>query len=172
MTPKTPACVEVGDIYRTVDPSLPKDEQAQITAQNAVNRRIYLAIAHILKQDFDVQNLPADPAAFCQLPDTNPDKARYAAIHGLMLADNYSDPSMGKTTEADGDDSVPDPATGEVIVIAKRFSDAVVLAVQEYTQRSKLFHTVFGFLQDEARESNKTLPSNVVIQKTTHPTGS
>ena len=162
--PPTPACIEVGDIYRTYPAGATDDEKAQIDSDNADHRKLYFALVYLLRQDFDFQGLPDKPENFCSNNTSglsSGDQARYAAIHGLMLADNWTDPSLGKTDATEGDQSIVDP-DGNTLIIAKRFADVVVEAVQEYTQRSVLFQKVFGFLQNEAMAAgNNSTPYQV-----------
>lgn len=76
---------------------------------------------------------------------------QFVAILGLIHADNWDDPSNAKIRES-ADDLVDrgDEKTKQPMIIDRRFVDAVVEAVKEYTASSQLFHKVYGLMRTEA----------------------
>jgi hypothetical protein len=170
-------CVEVGDIYRTIPGTASQAEIAQLTYLNEQNRRIYVAINWILTNDFGFTAMPAASSDFCSASVSPTDKGRFASIQGLMLADNWLDPSLGKSDPQDGDTVIHDPNPtppdpNATILIASRFNDAVVMAVQEYSQRSALFQTVFNQLVAEAQQQQPPISTGPAAAAgiTTHVT--
>jgi hypothetical protein len=130
------------DVHRKLHGKATDEEKKAVAEENKRSARLYSALKVILKEDFNF-HLPATAAEF---PGelSRDEQARYLAIHGIMLADNLSDPSFGKDAPVAGDRVLP--AEGKDIVIAQRFSDAVVAAVQEFTSQAELYRKVFNFL--------------------------
>jgi len=149
-------CDQFPDIWQ--DPPDSKDPQFKtIERQNDLHGRIYRAARTIMVKDFCASTqLPEDPKDFPgnhgQL--TSSQIAQMAAVHGILLADGW-DPSMGKTS-ASGDDLLIDAGGGKHMVVDRRFIDAVVAAVQEYTSRAALFNSCFTFLQQEGKKTTTT----------------
>jgi len=124
-------------------------EKKKTEDDNKRKRAMYLAIRHILVNDFGFKGLPATVDFF----PGNLHKeqiAQYLAVHGLLLADNYTDPMLGKN-RASPDDVVVTPS----LFIAHRFLDAVVKAVQEYTAQRKLFQNVYDLMNEEGAQPAK-----------------
>jgi len=142
-------CEKYPDIYQA--PKGSAEERAKIEAQNHKNERIYMAIKHVLEKDFDFKALPADPVSF---PGTlkGKDRAQVAAIVGVIHADNWEDPSNGKASPNSDDIVVRGAGKDESFVIDRRFIDAVVDAVKEYTAASDLYNNVFELMLAEAAE--------------------
>jgi hypothetical protein len=142
-------CEKYPDIYQT--PKGSKDEIAKINAENLKNERIYMAVKHVLEGDFDFKPLPQDPQDF---PGTlkGKDKAQVVAILGLIHADNWEDPSNGKVSANTDDAVVKGAGKDDYFVIDRRFIDAVVDAVKEYTASSELYNNVFDLMLAEAAE--------------------
>jgi hypothetical protein len=80
------------------------------------------------------------------------DRAQVVAILGLIHADNWEDPSNGKISPNTDDILVKGAGKDEFIVIDRRFIDAVVDAVKEYTASSDLYNNVFDLMLAEAAE--------------------
>ena len=142
-------CEKYPDIYQT--PKGSKDEVAKITAENLKNERIYMAVKHVLESDFDFKTLPPEPVAFPGMLKGK-DRAQVVAILGLIHADNWEDPSNGKISPNTDDILVKGAGKDEFIVIDRRFIDAVVDAVKEYTASSDLYNNVFDLMLAEAAE--------------------
>lgn len=142
-------CERYPDIYQT--PKGSKDEIAKINAENLKNERIYMAVKHVLESDFDFKSLPQDPQTF---PGTlkGKDKSQVVAIIGLIHADNWEDPTNGKSSPNTDDVLIKGAGKDEHFVIDRRFIDAVVDAVKEYTGSSELYNNVFDLMLAEAAE--------------------
>ena len=162
MSNKT-VCEEYPDIFRKPPPGASTSEVTRIHAQNEEQNRLYQAIRYLLENDFGIRGLPALSRDF---PGSlyDDEKARFLAVYGLLCADKYTDPSLGKDKQA-SDDQVfeADDLLGRrrPVIIARRFADAVVRSVQEYTARAELFKKVFTYLKQEGRSS--TPPSHPAI---------
>jgi hypothetical protein len=142
-------CKHFNDIYEKPpkpvpgNPSSERDHQGLID-RNLRNAKIYRAVAVVLEKNFKTV-LPAEPEHFPgDLKDN--DLAKASAILGLIHADNWQDPSNGKTL-ANADD-----LPGKDGVIDRRFIEAVVDAVKEYTSASDLYNNVFKLMIAEAAE--------------------
>jgi hypothetical protein len=98
--------------------------------------------------------LPDRPEHFATAALAETDRIKFAAIYGLMLVRNMTDPEVGQFA-ASSDDVVLseewDVDHKRFRFIARRFVEAVVDAVQEYTSRAGLFQRVYGFLKAEQR---------------------
>ena len=142
-------CEKYPDIHQT--PTGSPEERAKIEATNLKNERIYMAVKHVLESDFDFNGVPHDPTSF---PGTlkGKDRAQVAAILGLIHADNWEDPSNGKISPNTDDLLVKGAGKDEFFVIDRRFIDAVVDAVKEYTASSDLYNNVFELMLAEAAE--------------------
>jgi hypothetical protein len=142
-------CLQFNDVFEV--PSGSDEDQKNATKRNERNDKLYRAVRYVLKTNFDLKdNIPEDPKSFAtaQLPDT--DRAQFIGILGLIQADNWTDPSNGKIKQSP-DDLFYRGATLETsFVIDRRFVDAVVEAVKEYTASSKLFNNIYKLMRDEA----------------------
>jgi hypothetical protein len=143
-------CEEYPDIFRPIPSGTPKDEAAKLKADNDRNERLYLAVRQVLKRDFDFKDrIPEEPQNFPGQLSTK-DKAQFTAILGIIHADNWEDPSNGKTAAGPDDIIVRGDAKNENFIIDARFVEAVVDAVKEYTASSDLFNNVYALMRDEA----------------------
>lgn len=151
-------CEKYPDIYREIPPGTPRDQAARIKAENDRNERLYLAVRHVLKKDFDFKDrIPEEPQDFPgQLNDK--DKAQFTAILGIIHADNWEDPTNGKDIPGPDDVLIRGDAKNETFVIDRRFIDAVVDAVKEYTASSDLYNNVFKLMREEASEGTDHRP--------------
>lgn len=147
----TQDCEEYPDIYRPIPSGTPKDEAAKQKAQNDKHERLYLAVRHVLKRDFDFKDrIPEEPQNFPgQLSDK--DKAQFVSILGIIHTE-WEDPTNGKDLPGPDDVLVRGDARNETFVIDRRFIDSVVDAVKEYTSSSELFNNVFKLMREEAAE--------------------
>lgn len=135
-------CDPFPDIYQHPD-SYPKEDQEEIARQNAIHDRIYRAVGYILIHDFRFNpNLPPGPEQFPGNKVLSQNELSFfLGVYGLLLANNWTDPSLGRMRATAGDLILPNGA-----IVAKRFVDATVAAVQEYTSGNDLFTQVFGLL--------------------------
>jgi hypothetical protein len=127
---------------------------ATVVEQNRRHGRIYRAARQILVNDFSAsEKIPHEPHEFPGNEGvlTDAQITFMAAVHGILLADDW-DPSMGKSVPASDDLQLQ--IGSETMVIDRRFVDAVVAAVQEYTSRAALFNQCFLFLRDEGQKHN------------------
>ena len=138
-------CDKFPDIYDPLPiPEPPPTDPAQHRFKQ--QQAIYRAVKTVLENDFKFKDIPNEPKDF---PGklTGDALARVCAIFGIINADNWQDPSNGKT-KPNTDDVQLDGTTGPVI--DRRFIDAVVDAVKEYTSSAGLFNDVFTLMQAEA----------------------
>ena len=128
-----------------------EDQMKQAEADNERKRHMYRAMRYLLTNDFGMfgKQLPETGNRLPETADRFPgddltaeEIAQYLAINGLMLADNYTDPTLGKD-RASGDDVTVSPGTQKSFFISRRFADQVVKAVQEYTAQADLFQKVY-----------------------------
>ncbi|MFT3696810.1 MAG: hypothetical protein QM831_26955 [Kofleriaceae bacterium] len=122
-----------------------------LNERNKANAKLYRASVKVLKDDFGIV-LPQEPTQFPGTLTGN-ELARAVAVLGIIHADNWQDPSNGKTI-ANSDDFIADDKT----VIDRRFIDAVVDAVKEYTAQSALYNNVFKLMSAEAAEGSASAP--------------
>jgi len=135
----------------------PPGEQKSIKEANEAARTLYRAVRYLLIHDFGFsQAVPADPHSFPGSLSAR-ERTQFLTVHGIMIADNYTQPLLGKDGPNGDDLVVTDGTSQEPIYIARRFADHLVAAVQEYTARADLFSKVYGFLTEEAR--NPSTPS-------------
>jgi len=144
-----PKCDSFPDIWQ--DPGTPVDETKR--QANIAHRRVYQAARYILIHDFrrDLENkIPREPKDFPGNPSqlSDEDIALVVAVHGILIADNW-DPSMGKMTPTQGD--LPEKVDG--MVVDRRFVEATVAAVKEYTSQNDLFNQCFRLLKTETAPS-------------------
>lgn len=146
-------CLQYHDIYEEI-PSGASDQEAQaIKDRNQKNGRLYKAVRYVLKQNFDLKDtLPEEPKSFATAKLSDTDRAQFIAILGIIHADNWDDPRNGKDRPSTDDVVYPGHSAETAFVIDRRFIDAVVEAVKEYTAASKLFNNVYKLMRDEATE--------------------
>lgn len=115
---------------------------------NALHDRVYEAVMYVLTTDFQFlgEHHPPPRDAF---PGslTGEEQALFLAVYGQLLADDW-DPAAGKT--APGSDDTVIPETKHFVV--RRFVEATVAAVQEYTSNAPLYRDVFHLLRGPAHE--------------------
>jgi hypothetical protein len=150
-------CLEFPDIYET--PPKQGPDQARIEKLNAQRARLYRAVRYILNENFGFRDgVPADPSHFPGSRLNASETARFCAVYGQLLAENWTDPSLGRQVPADGDLLVGSGDTA--IIVTRRFVEAVVDAVKNHAANAQLFLNVFGFLRDtgaDAAESRQQL---------------
>jgi len=141
-------CEEFPDIHRKIPSTATPDLRRQMEAENEAAGRVYRAVRYILIHDFEFRRgMPEKPEAFPGSELTDHEKAKFVSIYGLLRADNWNDPSLAKDAPT-GDDFVIHDDHHRPLVVARKFADAVVGAVQEYTARANLFYKVFNFLKE------------------------
>jgi hypothetical protein len=142
-------CKHFNDVYEKPPEVIPKNPASVeahrlVVERNDRNAKIYGAVQAVLENNFKIV-LPDKAEDFPgKLEGT--DLAKAVAILGLIHADNWQDPSNGKTVPTSED------LSGKDGVIDRRFIDAVVDAVKEYTTASDLYNNVFKLMIAEAAE--------------------
>ena len=151
---KHQACEHFYDVYEKPGTQTGKDLE-ELNKRNKRNARIYKAVRVVLEKDFNIKSMPPRPEDFPGgLKDKEKDLAQVVAILGVIHADNWQDPSNGKTSPN------PDDLLDEdKHVVDRRFVDAVVDAVKEYTSASDLFSNVFELMLAEAAEGPSSTTS-------------
>lgn len=148
-------CMQFQDIHEGIPDGTSEEMTKTIKRRNKKNARLYRAVRHVLKHNFDLKDaVPEHPKDFAQASSKlNPDDtSQFIAILGLIKADNWDDPSNGKEKPSPDDLMHTGPGDDMTFVIDRRFVDAVVEAVKEYTAASKLFNNVYKLMRDEAAE--------------------
>jgi hypothetical protein len=144
-------CLQYPDIYE----ELPGDATELMKEKHAGKVRVYRAVRHVLKENFNLGgSIPEDPKGFATAAPKLPraDVAQFAGILGLIKADNWEDSTNSKAKPSADDLTYPNV---EKFVIDRRFVEAVVEAVKEYTAASKLFNKVYDLMHDEAAKGLK-----------------
>jgi hypothetical protein len=146
-------CLQYQDIHEEIPSGASADEVRAIKKRNEKNERLYKAVRYVLKHNFDLKDaIPEDPKSFATAKLSDGDRAQFIAILGLIQADNWDDPRNGKERPSTDDAMYPGHSVETSFVIDRRFIDAVVEAVKEYTAASKLFNNVYKLMRDEATE--------------------
>jgi hypothetical protein len=146
-------CLQFQDIHEEIPSGASEDTKIAIKARNAKNDRLYKAVRWVLKKNFDVKDaIPEDPKSFATAKLADADVAQFIAILGLIKADNWDDPRNGKDKPSVDDIMFRGSSAETSFVIDRRFIDAVVEAVKEYTAASDLFNNVYKLMRDEAAE--------------------
>jgi hypothetical protein len=149
---------------------------------NVRKRRFYMAIRHLLKRDFGLDDLGklADPPKeefkdptevvpqhdilknYDDIGDGDHLRAQFLAIAGMLHADSLSDPSLGKSdaqlSEGAGDVIGHDPSSFDdekKVAIAAAFVRRFVSIVQEYKTRYQIFDKVYYLLRKESTNGSK-----------------
>ncbi len=163
MSIKKEGCVEYPDIFRSTPPNATDAERKAIKQENEAHELVYKAVRYVLIKDFELTTaVPFEPKDF---PGdlTDAQQARFAAIYGMLLADNYDSPSMGRTVPMADDLVIPrdeQKPPRQTILVANRFADAVVSAVKEFTPGAALHEKIFVFLREEGARRDAAAASN------------
>ncbi len=140
------------DIWKKVDSDDP--DRDRLKTANDLHGRIYRAARYLLVKDFCASaQIPESPQEFPGNRGVLSDSqiAQMVAVHGILLADGW-EPSMGKSQPGGDDLMLPaHEGGGHPMVIDRRFIDAVVAAVQEYTSAAKLYDACFTFLKNQGQ---------------------
>ncbi|MBX3160374.1 MAG: hypothetical protein KF773_30700 [Deltaproteobacteria bacterium] len=143
-------CLQFHDIWEK--PSGQTGEaKDKLDERNAVSAKLYRAVRFVLRANFHLSDtVPEEPDAFATAHLGDADRAQFVGILGLIRADNWTDPTNGKTRPSTDDLYFRGHTEKQSFVIDRRFVDAVVEAVKEYTANSALFHNVYKLMRDEA----------------------
>jgi hypothetical protein len=147
-----PACDSFPDIWQDPGPITDPNHDAVVKA-NELHGKVYKAARYILVSDFNAPPvIPEAPEDFPGNPGqlTDSQIAMMATVHGVLTADDR-EPTMGKLKPVPGNgDLYIDVGGGAQIVVDKRFVDATVAAVKEYTTQAPLFNKCFDELKAES----------------------
>jgi hypothetical protein len=147
-------CPKFPDIYESLQ-DVQEPRKKEVRERNEQRERVYRAVRHILKENFGFDDgVPAEPRHFPGSRMTDPHIARFTAVYGQIVADNWTDPSLGRPAPGADDIEVDGGGNSPPIVVARRFIDAVVEAVQDYTAHADLFRRVFGFLRETGTDGD------------------
>ncbi|MEM7307050.1 MAG: hypothetical protein AAF682_10295 [Planctomycetota bacterium] len=172
--------VHVTDIY--LDPAQAEQiekEATQVDRANREQKRLYLAVRQILREQFrfdqnsaPLSPIPADPEQFHDY-DQDDARAAFVVIYGQLIGP-YRDPTLGREgsvgrgdiliqvppTDAaapsggfpgeDASDSSGDGPPPGSFRAARRFIDAVVDAIKEFTSNKALYRSVHDTITKEA----------------------
>lgn len=148
-------CPTFPDIYEPLQ-GLPEGREKDARRQrNDQRERVYRAVRHILKDSFGFDDgVPPEPKHFPGSRMNDAQIARFSAVYGQIVADNWTDPSLGRPVPGADDTEIEGGGSSPPIVVARRFTDAVVEAVQDYTAHADLFKRVFGFLRETGTDDD------------------
>ena len=151
-------CEVFPDIFKPIPSGTPKDVSDKLKKENDRAERLYLAVRLVLQRDFDFgERVPEEPKDFPGKLQTK-EKAQFVGILGIILADNWEDPTNGKDLPGPDDIVVRGDSKNENFVVDRRFIDAVVDAVKEYTASSDLYNNVYDLMRDEASRGLEPRP--------------
>jgi len=152
-------CPRFPDIYESLQ-GVPEAKKEEVRQRNQQRERVYRAVRHILKENFGFDDgVPPEPSHFPGSRMTDAQIARFTAVYGQIVADNWTDPSLGRPFPGTDDIEVDGGGNSPRIVVARRFIDAVVEAVQDYTAHADLFKKVFGFLRETGTDHQNSRAS-------------
>ncbi len=157
----TPASDEYQAWLGTEEGQTWRRDKLDVDKHNRTQRLFYNAVRHLLTNDFAFKGeLPLGPATSTGLlsdasfdSDTGEplDIRRAAAlgVFGLMLADNYQDPLLGRsTTRLGASDLVHKPGPdSQDVLMAAGFKSQAVRVVQEVRTHTEVFRRVYLELQ-------------------------
>lgn len=147
-------CDLFNDVYEKPRDNASTTELAALKERNAANSRIYFAVRKVLEKNFNITTMPPEPDKF---PGglKGDSLAQVSAILGIIHADNWQDPSNGKTSP-----NTDDMQADDKHVIDRRFIDAVVDAVKSYTSSSDLYKKIFQLMVAEAGQGVSPAPNS------------
>jgi hypothetical protein len=159
------------DIWQDEQNFAPGPDQDQVIADNIDHERLYQALRFVLSGELgllrnpnqalvkttDMEKLnsivPIDVRSYPPATMGDDQRGQFDAIYGMLLADNFDDPSIGKTIRS-GDDleitftSRVDPNGGKKsVIVTQRFIKSVVQYVQEYTPSADLVTQLVGLMR-------------------------
>jgi hypothetical protein len=148
-------CNMYPDIWSDPDKAESDDEKKKIAQENAQHERLYRATREVMISSFGLDSgFPEEPKSFSEAAEA--ERINFLAVYGILLADNWVDPSLGRIERLEGEKVVkykvklPDGKVEKVadrsVVIAAKFADAVVAAVQEYTRNTLMYKKVFEMM--------------------------
>lgn len=174
------------DIFeRASDAVTPSDSigerlHQELDRRNAERKRLYVAVRYLLRKNFSFDpddSTTPDPASFpgglgkkgvstgAKVYDDllAEEKTRFLSVYGILLANNYTDPSFGRqergTTgpldlwvpkdEKQGPAKAVKNADGFNVLIVDRFVEATTEAVKTYNANRELFSQVLRVLFEE-----------------------
>lgn len=141
-----------------------------IDARNVLRERMYNALIFVFQQRFSfaAPNFTAEWFASWH-PGQGVAETRFLGVHGLLLADNFTDPLLlrpegttfsddvlgeVKLKDSDGTDKESFETVTVEVRIARRFFDAAVNAVQRYTAKADLFARVREQLESRGKRGS------------------
>src|SRR5262245_8518810 len=154
------------DLYRDPSKILDPAELNKVIEGNVRHERLYQAVKYVLNEELGLLKHTL-PERFDHYPSkdmSREQRAQFGAVYGIMVADNFEDPSLGKKKRS-SDDALTPPYTSvatpgkthkDTVIVTRRFANAVVEAVQEHTSRAKLYESVYKFMLDTKAPSDTT----------------
>ncbi len=162
---------------------------AELSTRNAERKRLYVGVRFLLRQNFgfdrDDSTTP-DPASFpggfgkksaatgAKSYDDllSEEKAVFLSVYGLLLANNYVDPSFGRQSRGiagpldiwvpkDERPAPVKPKKGEIapdanVLLVERFIEATTEAMKTYSANKTLFKEVYKVLFEEGKKYDET----------------
>jgi hypothetical protein len=153
------ACDQFPDIFEHQSDGATPQEIQTLNENNQRRQNLYSAVQYLLTNRFAFNGTLPDKTADLEGQDeTITDFPTLIGTYGMLLADNFTDPAMGKTVFGPDDlrtkvlipQVVPDPNGGPAkpLNIARTFVDEMVSVVQEFQSSRALFTNVYLELRD------------------------
>jgi len=150
------ACDQFPDIFEHPVAGATPDEIKAVGARNDKSQALYSAVRFLLTGRFNVplESLPETTQALEPL-GTTAVFPFFISVYGLLLADNFTDPTLSKTTFGPDDIrtniKIPRPSGGpdplQPLNIARRFVDEMIAVVSEFQASDELFSSVYSILR-------------------------
>lgn len=159
-------CEHYEDLLAAYPTGASQQEMAATDEANGTRVRFFRSVRYLLRNRFAFSGIIPDPPDPPLTPKElaadllhgleDSEKANFLAVAGVLLANNFTDPLVGKSDETLGSDDIKKDKddAGHPVRIARRFVEATVDAVQEYNAHKDLYQQVYLILKDEGTVEN------------------
>jgi hypothetical protein len=141
------ACDQFPDIFEHFPAGASTDERNAIEAANKQRSVLYRAVRYLLLNRFNYSGTLPEKTSDLESLGQDPAFPFFISIFGLLLSDNFVDPTMGKTVFGSDDIRTVDDHNHR-INIARKFVDEMVSLVSEFQASEPLYVNVYNILRD------------------------
>jgi hypothetical protein len=141
------ACDQFPDIFEHFPAGASTDERKAIEAANHQRSILYRAVRFLLLNRFNYSGQLPEKTSDLESLGQDPAFPFFISIFGLLLSDNFVDPTMGKTVFGSDDIRTVDDHNHR-INIARKFVDEMVALVSEFQASEPLYKNVYSILRD------------------------